>query len=377
MFFSHIPLEKLHFLKSEISEIYTSHIINLFAVSLVMVFIPIFLLNLGYTLNQVILFILVRFATGLVFAPVAGWLSNKIGFKHVILTIRLPIEILFMILLLTLEATKLNIYFISVLGGLAMIMYWIPFNSLFAKYSNKEKRGSQVAKLFSLPMLVRIIGPGLGAFLYTIFGFEVVLLVSTVVLAVSTIPLFLTPDIKPHLKFKMKRLFTLDHRDFILYSFLDGIRGMTEAYLWPIFIFLTLTNVESVGATQVLSGIGIIIFTAFIGKSCDKMSKHRILKFGALLVSFIWFARIYAHGYIDIFLLSFFGGVATVVLLIPSHSIIFNQANKEVYGEFIVMREMWLNISRVLFFAVLLLVPHKFIVAFAMAMVASFLFAFV
>ena len=93
----------LHFLRNrELNELYASIAIRSFALSMINIFIPIYLLNLDYSLKQVLIFFVFLTGTHAVTSIHAGKISSKFGFKHAIL-FSVPLLLIFYLMLYSLE----------------------------------------------------------------------------------------------------------------------------------------------------------------------------------------------------------------------------------------------------------------------------------
>ena len=130
----HHHFHKIHLLKSELSEIYLNLTIQSFGLSLISIFIPIYLLTLNYSLEQVLIFVMVQFGTLALLSPVSALLANRFGFKHIIL-FRTPLLLAFLAALYFLPKISMSIYLIAFVGGLAGSLYWTSINSIFARHA--------------------------------------------------------------------------------------------------------------------------------------------------------------------------------------------------------------------------------------------------
>ena len=90
----HFHLHHIKLIKSEIQEVYLNLIMQSFALSLIAIFVPIYLLKLGYSINHAFGFAMVELGTLSIFSPVAAKMAKRIGFKHMILY-RLPLLLLY------------------------------------------------------------------------------------------------------------------------------------------------------------------------------------------------------------------------------------------------------------------------------------------
>jgi len=370
---THHHFHKIHLLKDELSEVYWNLAIQSFGLSLISIFIPIYLLQLGYTVSNVLLFMIFYFGMVAVFSPLSALFANKFGFKHVIL-FRTPLLLAFMAGLYFLPNFRNIIFFIAIVGGIAGSLYWISINSIFSKASDKKHRGKQVGKLVSLPSFASLLGPLIGGFVAVAFGMDILLIISFVILLVSPIPLFFTKEVKPHVKFSLKKLMTKEHAKFLKGFLADGPRFVAGAILWPIFVYIILNDTVSVGIMATLGSVGVILFTVYIGKISDKINRNVLLRLGGILGALIWSIRIFAKQAWHVFVLTFCAGMFTVLIDVPFIAMSFDKASKDKDDAFIVFRELGLGFGRVITLVVLMFVFQTFIIGFSLSGLASLVF---
>ena len=75
-------LKTTYLLKEEIKELYLTSAIHSFAIALVAIFIPIFLLQSGFSLVQVVIYEIIHYALAAVSAYFAMKYASKNGVKH-------------------------------------------------------------------------------------------------------------------------------------------------------------------------------------------------------------------------------------------------------------------------------------------------------
>lgn len=371
----HIHNHHLHLIKDEISEVYLNLIMQSFGISLIAIFIPIYLIQLGYSLNQALLFVMVELGTLSLFSPFAAMMAKRIGFKHMILY-RLPLMIFYFSALYALNFAAFPIYIIAFGGGISGSMYWVSMHSLFAKYSNRMHRGAQAGKLISIPNISAMIGPTIGGLIAVAFGFKVLLVISMVILCVATLPLFYTSDMKPHVvKFSFRDMIDKKHLRFLMQFAAQGTIAIAGVIVWPIFVYFILEDVASVGFMATTTAIGVVIFTVFIGRLSDRISRFVIMKIGGILLALTFFLRIFATNISKVFAISFLAGLFTVLIDLPVLAVFYDTANKENLTEIVVLRELGLGIGRIGSILILLYVLNKFAVGFSLGGFASLVFS--
>ncbi|MBN2112244.1 MFS transporter [Candidatus Woesearchaeota archaeon] len=367
----HWDLHKIHLIRNEIQEVYLNLIIQSFALSLITIFVPIYLIEVGYSLNQALLFVMVELGTLSFFSPVSALLAKKYGLKHIVLY-RMPLLIAYFAGLYMLNSWRVPIYLIALSGGIAASMYWVSLHSLFAKHSDKIHRASQAGKLTSLPGIASLFGPSIGGLIALAFGFKALISISIFLLAVSVIPLFFTGDMKPHVKmFSFRDVFARKYLKFLLAFAAQGVRAVALTIIWPLAVYFAVREITSVGYMATIAALGTITFTFFVGSASDKFDRRFIIKTGSILAAATFLVMVFAGSMTSIFLVSFMAGLFAVMIDIPLIAIFYDSANDGDLVEFIVMREVGLGIGRIAILLVLVFIVNKFTIGLSLAGIAS------
>ncbi|MFC2143131.1 MFS transporter [Candidatus Aenigmatarchaeota archaeon] len=372
----HLHIHKIRTLKNELAELYLNVTMQLFALSLVSVFVPIYLMKLGYDFDVAIMFYIISFACIGLFSITSAKLANRFGFKHIIL-LRTPLLIAYLIGLNFIPQVNslFFIYFLAVLSGVSDSIYWISFNSLFVRNSHKGKRTKEVTEVKSLISFVNILAPAIGGVLAVAFSFNLLFIISIAVIFLSLIPLFMTKDIKPHVKFSFKKLFSKSHVKFFIGFIAQGMENVGFYVFWPVFIFVMLNDIEIVGFATTIGWIGVVLSSYVLMKEHVKI--RTMLRYGAFFTAIVWILRIFAFDTFSMLLISILGGLTGIMIAIGYETKAWNRAVIENTEEFVVFRELSLAAGRVLLLLISLYVIDKFITVFAFSSVASLIFAFV
>jgi MFS family permease len=183
---------------------------------------------------------------------------------------------------------------------------------------------------------------------------------------------------KPHVKkYSLRDMFNRKHFKFITQFVAQGTMAIAGAIMWPIFVFLVLEDVASVGFMATISALGMILFTLLIGRISDRVRRSMILKAGGVFMAATFFLRIFALDTIAVFTISFFAGLFSVLVDLPILASFYDTANKEDTTEIVVLRELGLGIGKMLSIAVVLIVLNKFFVGFSIGGFASLLLSLI
>ena len=114
-----------HFLRNrELNELYTSIAIRAFAISLIGIFIPIFLYQLNYSFSQIFLFFGLIALFNLIFLFPSAKFASKYGLKHGML-LSIPFLIVFFLLLFSLDDFNWPLTFIAALVATIILAVFI------------------------------------------------------------------------------------------------------------------------------------------------------------------------------------------------------------------------------------------------------------
>jgi MFS family permease len=230
--------------------------------------------------------------------------------------------------------------------GLSMATFWPSFNLLQFRLSETRMR-ARTLSLFStiIPSLVGIVGPAVGGFLISSFGFQSLFAVSIVLFLIAF--LFSTRikfEPETH-KFSIPKggTFTLFFSTFI-------ILGLSEAYwiAYPLFVLTLSGTVFQMGLILAASAILICIVTFLVNWLSDvKRARVSFATIGAALTAAWFFALASATTMYHIVALSPLSGFAGAFSLswFANYGDCFNKEN---YASILVMMEVGLMFGRML-----------------------------
>jgi len=332
-------------LKDDLHEIYFNQVIETFAISLISIFVPIYLLENGFTMVAAFSFMFTYWAAMFLFTPIAAEISSRIGFKHTIIG-RAPLLILYFSLLFLLDYVADYVLFIALLGGFSSILYWVSTNAEFVKATDGERGAKQVGYLNALPQISAVAAPLISALLLTSMGFPIVFLIVIALIVVSQVPFLLTSDYKERFVMKMRKSWLfLDKRFFALFL-IQGVIFSSDFLFWGVFVFQKF-GLISAGLTASLYGAGMVVFTVIIGKVSSESHKRKsMLILGAIGYAFISIVRISTATAMEAFLISVLAGIFTTLISIPIYVSFTERAKKEGILNWVTFRDFWLAAGR-------------------------------
>ena len=322
--------------------------IERFALRLIVIFIPIYLIIVGYSIFDSLIALLVTELTSVFLAVPAAKSASKLGLKHTILY-RVPFQIFLIAWLFSMpymELMFMNVVIIGFIWGFSRTFYYVSINSEFVENSDRLHRGEETGFFLSLPIIVSMGSPYIGGIILEYFGFPFLFSAFILLMIVSVIPLFLTKDYKKYFKFEFKDVsFRMGNR-FNICFFFQGFLLIGEALLWPYYSYIVLRDPISTGLVASLSALGIAFFTLFVGREADKISKNKLLVLGSIGCFIIWTVRFFVATPLEFFVMSFLGGFFLVLVRIPVFAAFANKAIDGNILNHISQREIFLSLGR-------------------------------
>ncbi|MFH0846293.1 MAG: MFS transporter [Patescibacteria group bacterium] len=358
----HIPLEH-KYLGREVSEgfesLHKSKAITYVATGLLGIYLPIFLyelLNQNFQLTA--LFFLCGYLIYALTVAIGARYLNSYGFKKALQTATLAGALFYTLFYFTNESNyKILLPSIILVQVIYRLLYWTPYQTDFAKFSSKNHRGSEVSLMGATNDIISIFSPLLAAFIITHYSFSALFMVAIALYLLSIIPLFKIPHTKEKFSWDLKttwKKFFSKKRRYEMFAFAaDGGEGIIGGVVWPIFMFQVLKgNYLELGLISTFIVCVTIVLQLAIGKCTDngETSKENILKFGSTFYALGWIFKIFIATAFQIFIIDAYHKLMKIFMRIPFDAITYDKAadSGHYVDEFTVLREMALNLGRVL-----------------------------
>ncbi len=345
------------------------------AVSLIHLFIPVVIYKAGFSLNSIFLFYLVYF---LVFSISAmlSFLFLKIGFKKVLILRPFSLIIFYSLLYsLSQGSSLLKLLLIAIYYGIISGPFWVVFQSFFLRNNRTKNNYDNIATLYSLPHLITIVFPLLGAIILTNLGLLALISTATFFLLMSIIPTIGLKEFDIDLDFNLKNLFDRSFFKYILGFFVEGFKLKVYSLVVPIYIYFTLNkSAYNLGFFSIIAGVSGTI-APFIVKFFTKDKEERYIRLFSLIDGILFLPIFFIKNLYYLFAMLFILNIFTNFWKIPFFSKVYRHPFKENVVEFMVLRETVLDLSRTLIFFILY-VSNNFYLTFAISSLSGLLFLF-
>jgi len=339
-----------HFLKNrEMNELYLSVAIRSFALSMIGIFIPIYLVEIGYSSYEVLAFFAVFSIVHALFVLPAAKISSRFGFKHGILG-SIPLLIIFILGMYNLEQMGWLFYWLAVILGASGALYWVGYHIDFSMFSDKENRGKEVGLARVLFLVFHVAGPIAGGFILAVTNFSTLFLIVVGLLFLSAMPLFLSKDVHTPILISIREIFRGQSLRNVITFLGHGIESGINLVIWPIFIFYAIANdFTALGFISSLSLLFSLLFVFIVGRFSETY-RRLIMHVGAFINALVWGLRFLARTMMQVVVIDSIYGISQTMIRVPFDAISYEKANQDSIVRFIVFREMTIHTGRTIMF---------------------------
>ena len=339
------PLEKFIHLRKDtpdgITAIYLNTTLRTLALSLVGIFIPVFIFvqtqrvfgeGIAIGLYGVIVYYLIWRLVVLFLVIPASLIISKIGFRWCLLLSALLLAVMLFLFSLT------TIYFwviilAAIIHGMQAAFYWLSYRSLFVKDGVLGRLGEEVSINAILSRVVAIGGPALGGIIIATWGFSYLFWIALVIVVFSGLPFFF---MRYHRRNKQATLSSVinwlkvkKHRNEEISFIGRNIEGFVYAIFWPLFIFLVVGSYEKQGLVVSLGLVAGAIVILFAGRIFDKKYSFKAYRFGVIWVSVMYLARIFVNSLGKLVMIQVAHDMASPIYWVTFDSLIYERAREE------------------------------------------------
>lgn len=317
----------------ELSELYISMMFRGMAISLVGLFVPLYLLGLDFSVADIIMVMAWYFTVrALFFDFIAGHTVARIGPKH-----SMVISYLLLVgsttLFLTLPSFGWPLWLLGGLWGGAQSFFFIAFNVDFSKVKHSEHGGKELGYIIMMEKTGAVLGPLVGGFVATYFGPRYIFIIGIALLIFGLVPLFRTAEpVKLRQRLDFKGFKVRKHRR-VFMSFVGvGIENNISVFVWPLFLgVFILTDASAYAKLGVLTAVSFIvsiIASKAIGQTIDDRKGRVLLRYSAVANSLIHLVRPFVSTYPVAFGLNIINDIVTPGYRIPFFKGLFDSADE-------------------------------------------------
>lgn len=376
---------KIKYFKNHLSHgfiaLLSGRMIQFAANGLLVMFLPIFLLiKLNYNIEYVFLYYIIGYLSYALLLPIGAQFLNKIGLK-LALRISIIFDIMVYICFFMVDKNPVLFLVLSLIAILfSRLLFWVPFNTDFAKFTNNEDRGKGVSLMWASRSFLSVVMPVIAGFLIVKFGFNLIFIITIIFYLLSSIPFSRLPRTKEKFSWGVletfKKYFAKENRRLVFANMANGAENVVGIIIWPIFIWQLLDgDYLEVGILSALIVLFVVVLQLFIGKYTDLFNKRKMLRWGTAFYALGWFVKIFVLSAFQVFIIGAYHGFAKIFKDTP-----FDTLNYEIMAdhghlvdEYTVLKEMAIQFGRtlMLIFAIIVALNFGLNWTFALAAFAS------
>ena len=361
--------------------LFSGRMIQFAANGLLVLFLPIFLLTkLNYRVEYVFIYYIIGYVSYALLLPIGAQFLNKIGLRRA-LQVSIIFDGIFYVCLFMLDKNPALFLSLSLLAiFFSRILFWLPFHTDFAKFTNKDDRGKEVSLMWATRSSLSVIMPIISGFLIVKFGFNVVFIIAIILYLSAGIPFLALPRTKERFSWGVletfKKYFAKENRRLVVANMANGAENVVGIIIWPIFIWQLLDgDYLEVGILSALIVFVAVILQLFIGKYTDLFDKRKMLRWGTAFYAIGWMVKVFVLTAFQIFIIGAYHSFAKILKDTP-----FDTLNYEIMAdqghlvdEYTVLKEMAIQLGRtlMLIFAIVVALNFGLNWTFALAALAS------
>jgi len=342
-------------MKRQVKELFASTVLVNLALSMVMIFEPIYLYKIGYSLQKIMLFYLITYLIYFLIMPLGGKFARKKGYELGMLLGTILFS-LFYIGLFFIEQYPFLFYLVPFILALQKTFYWPAYHADFARFSDDSEEGREIGGFTMAVSLVYIIGPALAGFIIIQWGFGALFTFATIIFLASNIPTLITKEEFAIKDFSYKdaylRLISKKNRK-SFFAYLGFGEELIVLVVWPVFISIIITDIFDLGLIVALATLVTSVITLYIGKITDSKNRRSILALGSSFYSLAWFVRIFIVNQVGVFFIDTLSRLSKNVIAVPLTAITYDRAKSRGIMGTVVFFEMSLVVGK--FIAILLI----------------------
>ncbi len=378
----HFNLSK--FIHNKYNDLIISNTLRNFALSLISLFLPIYLIELGYKIQTILILEISMLTLSLFLHFLTISILKKIGIKKT-LVISYLTTILFYVILYNSEAIIMEngkFVFLAFMGTINVIFttfFWMAHHLHFIKVTKKKNSGKSYGLLMAIPALLGISSPLIGSILINNHGFKSAFIVATVLMIFSSVALFLSKEINiKHKKINFKNVIKGNGIKTNTMFFVEGVSIIATGFIWPLMLFLTGKKLITLGILYLFSNLIYSYISFYSGKLIDKRGIKNVLLIGTIGHGFSVILRAFSKTMLFITGFQSMGAFFGALWDISFTSNFYKNSHKHPVDS-VLNREVYLHLGRISMFLLTILIylfVGNFVFAFFIALIFSGLFTF-
>ena len=334
----------------EMKELFLSTAILNFATGAVMLFEPIYLRSIGFSVVQVLLFYAALYVVYFLLLPLGGKICRRHGYEHTIL-FSSPFLIAWYLSFFAIPMHPGFVVLAVLSLAIQKILYWPGYHANFATWSGGGGGGGrEVSTMAAVAGLAATFAPAFGGLLIRAAGYKALFIGVSVLILLSNIPLLRTPELYMPQPFPyapaMRRIADRRNRRKVL-----GFMGFGEELLalvaWPLFLAIMVPDSALLGAIISFAMLANVAATLYVGRVSDDGNRTAVLRSGTLYTAASWVVRILVSGGFGAFLIDSFYRISKNMVNVPLLATLYQGAKQGQVMDDVVLFEMSLSLGKI------------------------------
>ncbi len=288
--------KKLH--QDQLLGFYASMGLRTTAVTMVGVFVPFYLYELGFGLQSILGYYLAFAGFRVFFNLITTYPIARFGPKHM-MAASTATGIVHLALLFSLETHEWPLTLLAAVYSLTNALFFTSYHVIFSKIKVSREAGKELSLMLILRRLGSMIGPLMGGLLANSYGLQISLVVASILMFLSLAPLFFTKEpvrVHQHIKFNGlgRKLLPL-WRDWTAISFIS-LSGLVSAMLWTLYISLTIFVDNTYAVIGLLSTFAVLLSmlsAGLVGRLTDAHGARQLMRMGLAVEALTGIARLF------------------------------------------------------------------------------------
>ncbi|MEX2209537.1 MAG: MFS transporter [Patescibacteria group bacterium] len=291
-----------------ITELFWAHGIRSLAENLVVIFIPIYLYQLGYTLSQIFEYLLLGGIFWIFLIYPMMRLINRFGATR-LMVISMVGNVMQFLLLLTLPTYHWPLWIIAFAWAWYTSIYWPAFRGAFAANLAHRRTGRLVGVWSSTQMLAVGVAPAVGGLVATEFGIDALYIASIALFVVAAAPLFGGPTFVRNQPFKLSWRKLKKYRSDFIANLAETYNDGTLNQTWPLFVFFVIPSYAGVGLLSSVLILTSIVVSLYVGTREETKGVRHYVNEGATINGLGHFLRVFTISGSHVFAINLASGV--------------------------------------------------------------------
>jgi MFS family permease len=343
---------------SEMKKLFWERSFDSVAVNLVSIFIPIYLLKLHYSIQQIFWFYTLTGLFMTIIYPLGFKFIGKLGANRCIVLGNIA-NATFFLLLFKLPVWHEALWILAVYRGGYSAFYYPAFTANFVAARAHRKTGLQIGRMNAITLCLGGLAPAIGGFIASQAGISWVYVIVIISIVIANMPLLLGPENLKHTSFKLSNIPWESCKDFIANG-LYNIPGFVESVIWPMAISLFITSYSGIGVLASAMVLSTIVISLYVGSREDRVGERQFINEGVATNAVANIGKLFASTPMGILGVNFVSGTSDALLANSFSSRYYKNADTEQMLEYTFGMEVTHSIIWTIYFGLLSMLAFLF-----------------